>query len=92
VERLNMLDSREAEIRRNYEFFKSVVASLLPEHAGEVALIHERKIVGYFETASEAVTEGTGRFGNLPFSVQRVINRPIDLGFLSHAADSGLSV
>lgn len=87
-----MVDKREAEIRRNYDFFKSVVASLMPQHAGEVALIHEQKIVGCYSTADEAVNEGVKMFGNLPFSIQRVINRPIDLGFLSHATDNGLSV
>jgi hypothetical protein len=87
-----MLDKREAEIRRNYDFFKSVVAKLMPDHGGETALIHQQEIVGYFSTPGEAVAEGNRRYGALPFSVQRVINRPIDLGFFSHATDNGLSV
>lgn len=87
-----MVDKQEREIRGNYEFFKSVVGSLMPEHAGEVALIHRQEIIGYFSTADAAVQEGSKKFGDLPFSVQRVINRPIDLGFLSHAADNGIAV
>ncbi len=87
-----MLDNREREIRGNYEFFKSIIASIMSEHAGEVALIHKQEIVGYYGTADEAVEEGAKKFGKLPFSVQRVINRPIDLGFLSHAADNGIAV
>lgn len=87
-----MLDSREAEIRQNYDFFRGVVASAMEDHAGKVALLHSREIVGYFENAAEAVKHGTERFGDLPFSVQRVIDRPIDIGFLSHATNHGIAV
>lgn len=87
-----MLDKREIEIRRNYDFFQGVVGTLMPDHAGEVALLHDCSVVAFFRSAGEAVKEGAARFGALPFSVQRVIDRPIDLGFLSHAADNGIAV
>lgn len=87
-----MAGAREAEIRQNYTFFKGVVAGMMDEHAGKFALIHERSVINVYETAGEAVADGARRFGNSPFSVQRVINRPIDLGFLSHATDNGIAV
>jgi hypothetical protein len=87
-----MANSREAEIEKNFRFFKSIVDSLMAEHEGKVALIRDQSIVDVFESHLEAVREGAARFGNLPFSVQRVINRPIDLGFMSHAADNGITV
>jgi hypothetical protein len=87
-----MAEARELEIRQNYSFFKGVVASLMDQHAGQYALIRRREIVGYYASAGEAVTDGARQFGDSPFSVQRVINRPIDLGFLSHATDNGLAV
>jgi hypothetical protein len=87
-----MVVSREVEIRQNYSFFRSVVASFMADHAGEFALIQNCKIVEFYRTAGEAVADGSRRFGEVPFSVQRVINRPIDLGFLSHAADNGITV
>jgi hypothetical protein len=87
-----MVVAREVEIRQNYSYFKSVVASMMAEHAGQFALIRSCEVVDVFETAGEAVSAGAVRFGELPFSVQRVINRPIDLGFLSHAADNGITV
>lgn len=87
-----MIDTREIEIRRNYDYFKGVVANVIADHGGEVALIHKCAIVGFYSTPVEAVTEGAHRFGNLPFSVQHVIDRPIDLGFLSHATDNGITV
>jgi len=87
-----MAGSREAEILQNYTFFKGIVSSMMDEHAGKFALIHACTLIEICETAGEAVAEGARRFGEAPFSVQRVINRPIDLGFLSHAADNGLAV
>jgi hypothetical protein len=84
--------SREVEIRNNYEFFQSVVGNLMSRYAGEYALIRSQQVVEYYHTAGEAVAEGSRRFGEMPFSVQHVINRPIDLGFLSHAADNGIAV
>ena len=87
-----MAGAREVEIRQNYTFFQGVVASLMDQHAGKFALIHGCKIVGYYGSAGEAVAAGTSRFGESPFSVQRVINRPIDLGFLSHATNNGIAV
>jgi hypothetical protein len=87
-----MAIARELEIRQNYTFFKGVVSTLMDQHAGKFALIRGQEIVGYYTLAGEAVAEGSRLFGESPFSVQRVINRPIDLGFLSHATDNGLSV
>jgi len=88
----NMAGAREQEIRQNYTFFKGIVASLMDKHAGQFALIRDQQIVGYFDSAGAAVADGNGRFGDTPFSVQRVINRPIDLGFLSHATNNGITV
>ena len=87
-----MAGAREAEIRQNYTFFKGIVSGMMDQHAGKYALIHDCRVIDVYETAGEAVAEGTRRFGDSPFSVQRVINRPIDLGFLSHATDNGIAV
>lgn len=84
--------TREAEIHQNFRYFEGVVASLMTAHGGEYALLKSQQVLGYFNTAGEAVAEGARRFGEKPFSVQHVINRPIDLGFLSHAADNGNAV
>jgi hypothetical protein len=84
-----MSHTREAEIRDNFAYFERVVGSLMAVHAGQYVLLHSRTVVEYFRTAADAVNAGVARFGEMPFSVQHVIDRPIDLGFLSHAADNG---
>ena len=86
-----MTSERVIEIRENYTFFEGVVGELMSDHAGEYALLHDRKIVGLYPQVSTAIIEGQNRFGRAPFSVQRVMDRPIDLGFLSHASDSGIA-
>ena len=83
------MTNRDSEILQNYDFFQSVVARLMGNHAGETALIHKREIVGYYNSSADAVTAGAKKFGDEPFSVQEVTNTPVDLGFLSYAESSG---
>jgi hypothetical protein len=84
-----MTHTREAEIYDNFRYFEGVVDRLMSSHAGQYALLRSARIVEYFRTASEAVKAGSSQFGEKPFSVQHVNDKPIDLGFLSHAADNG---
>ena len=86
-----MPDPREAQIHANFRFFREVVSSLMAEHEGRIALIHDCAVIAVYDTPGEAVAKGAEQFGDLPFSVQRVIDRPIDLGFLSHASHNGFT-
>jgi hypothetical protein len=78
---------REREIEQNFQFFQEAVSSLLPSHYGEFALLRNKEIKGVFPKAIEAMTEGYNRFEDGLFSVQRVIDRPLDLGFMSYGSD-----
>jgi hypothetical protein len=40
----------------------------------------------------EAMQKGLRRFEDGVFSVQRVTDRPVDLGFLSNAVDDGITI
>jgi hypothetical protein len=81
-----MTDRREREISQNFEFFQTLVGSLLPQHFGEFALLRDRSIVGLFPSAVAAMSDGHLRFEDGIFSVQRVVNKPLDLGFLSYGS------
>ena len=50
------MDNQErlAEIDRNFDYFQRHVADLMPDHADEYALIHNRGIIGFFPTVAEA--------------------------------------
>jgi hypothetical protein len=45
-------------------------------------------VVDFFATAKEAYRVGKERFGLGNFSMQKIIDRPVDLGFFSHAMHS----
>jgi hypothetical protein len=74
------------EIEENFSAFEGLLDTLLPARAGEFALLRHRDLVEVFPTAKEALTEGHQRFPDGLFSVQRVTDRPLDLGFLSYAS------
>ena len=60
------------------------ILKILPEL--ELALMHDGKIVEFFDTARDAFVAGQALFKpDHCFSIQEVIQGPIDLGFYSHA-------
>lgn len=81
-----MPDMNDAEVRGNYHAFQAVVGRLMADHAGKYALLHDRALVDIFPTPATALTAGLEQFGEGLFSVQRVVNRPFDLGFLSYGS------
>ena len=81
-----MPNSHEAEIRQNFYYFQGVVSDLMPVHAGKYALLRQRSVVDIFSRPIEAMDAGFARFTDGLFSVQRVIDRPLDLGFMSYGS------
>jgi len=74
------------EVDLNYDAFVRMLASLLPEHRDEFALMRDGKIVDFFVKPGEANRAGVERFSDGVFSIQEVTDEPIDLGFWSHVA------
>ena len=81
-----MTDAREASIRQNFEYFQGVVGGLMECHAGKYALLHARSVVDIFARPIEALEAGYQKFEDGEFSVQKVTDRPMDLGFISYGA------
>ena len=81
-----MPDTRETVIRQNFEYFQSVVGDLMERHAGEYALLHAKAVVDVFTKPIQALEAGYARFSDGQFSVQKVIDRPLDLGFISYGS------
>ena len=67
-----MNDMKDYDQNADYDFFVEQLPSLLDEHRGQVALINQRKIVGYFDTMQDAVSAGVKRFGPERFIAQDV--------------------
>jgi len=82
----DMPDPIREQIESNYTAFQSQLPSLLTSHQGKFALMRDGQIVEFFDTARDAYIAGQKVFeDDLLFSIQEVIETPVDLGFFSHA-------
>jgi hypothetical protein len=59
------------------------------DHAGEYALLRAKSLVEIFPKPFDALQAGINQFADGIFSVQKVIDRPLDLGFVSYGASDG---
>jgi hypothetical protein len=74
------------QVERNYQAFAQRLPSLLASHQGKFALMRDGEIVEFFDTARDAYVAGQKLFkDDQLFSVQEVVEAPVDLGFFSHA-------
>ena len=55
------------------EFFKQHLSTWLETSAGRVALIKDRKLLGFFDNESDALAEGARQFGLQSFLVRRIL-------------------
>ncbi len=75
----------QEEVKANYEAFQKELPSIAKRHPGKFALMQNKQIIEYFDTARDAYAAGKKIFEeNRLFSIQEVITTPLDLGFFSH--------
>lgn len=79
------MEARERALTENYAAFERMLPKLLPTDAGKFALLYDRKLIGVFDSAAEAHSVGRTRFDDGLFSVQKVKEGTINLGFFSYA-------
>ena len=77
--------AKEQAIAENYESFEAMLELLLREHPGEYALMRDREVVNFYPSASTAQLAGLQKYPDGLFSVQKIEEKAIDLGFYSHA-------
>ena len=75
----------QSEVKRNYEAFMRKLPALLKTQRTKFALMHQRKIVEFFDTPGDAYKVGTTNYGIGRFSIQEVTDSAVDLGFFNHA-------
>jgi hypothetical protein len=81
-----MQDQLLKQIQANYQAFQSQLPALILAHQGQFALMRDEHIVEFFDTARDAYVMGQRLFPqDQIFSVQEVIDTPVDLGFFSCA-------
>lgn len=77
-------ERQRQEVDRNFDAFTRMLGSILHEHRDQLALMRDRRIVGYYGTPCEALKAASELFPDGIFSIQEVTDEPIDLGFWSH--------
>ena len=81
-----MQNAREIALRENFDFFQGIIPSLMSQHAGEYALLRSKALIDVFQKPMDALEAGYKKFADGLFSVQKVTDRPFDLGFMSYGA------
>ena len=74
-----------AEIDRNYDVFQRNLKRYMPVRAGKYALMKGGNMIGFFNTVRDTAEQATLRFHNDVYSIQQVVEDPVDLGFFSRA-------
>ncbi|WP_260581645.1 hypothetical protein [Sphingopyxis sp. PET50] len=82
-----MMSQLQAEVDRNYDWFQRNLGVLRIEHDGEYAVLRDQTVLGFFGSPGEAFRSALAKFPDRIFSIQQVIDEPLDLGFLSLAID-----
>jgi len=74
------------QIQQNYRAFVALLPDLLTSQRGKFALMRDGKVVEFFDTARDPYVAGSALFKtDQLFSVQEIVETPVDLGFFSHA-------
>jgi len=84
-----MSEQIDLEIQRNLFAFLPRLRGLLPEHEGSYAVLHNQEIIGIHRKLSEALRDAQTRFDDGLFSIQRVTDKPVELGMFSSANNQG---
>lgn len=80
-----MSDLLDKEIQRNLFAFLPRLPELLPDHEGSFALLRNQEIASIHRKLSDALRAAYAEFSDGLFSIQRVTERPQELGMFSSA-------
>ena len=80
-----MPSPQQEEVDRNYDEFIKVLPSILASHRDKHALMKAGKVLGYYSSAEDARVAGDSFIGDKIFSIQRVTDATVDLGFFTYA-------
>lgn len=84
-----MRHSIDTEVDRNFDAFSGMLPGLLQSAHGKFALLHDKQLIGLFDSSVLAFVAGTQKFGEHHFSVQEVTQQSDNLGFYSYAGGAG---
>ena len=68
---------KKSQVEQNYEAFIEHLPSLAMHYSGKFALMHNKEIVGFLDTAGDAHWIGIRLYGDGKFSIQEVTDVPV---------------
>ena len=77
-------DARE-QVDRNYDAFLAMLPTLITTHPNKFALLKDGEMIGAYSSLEDAYATAHRFLANQNFSVQKITDVPVDLGFFSHA-------
>jgi len=77
--------TKEQEIDQNLEFFLKELPKLLEHQHGRYVLLRSKEIIGIYDTVRDAQMTGEKFYDDGLFSIQKVEDKAIELGYFSHA-------
>jgi hypothetical protein len=84
---MNIEQARE-QVDKNYEAFLALLPTIIPLYKDKYALMKDGVAVGFYSTLEDVYMTANQFYKDQPFSVQKVTDTPVDLGFFSHAVCS----
>ncbi len=55
--------------------FQQLEKELIASHPGKYVLIKDSKMIGAYNSQSEAISEAYSRFGNVPFFIKQIASQ-----------------
>jgi hypothetical protein len=80
--------TQEEQVKLNYDAFKKLLPSLLKD-VSKYALMRDGEVVAIYDTMPDAVTTAQKLFPDGRWSIQRITDKPINLGYRSRAVLGG---
>lgn len=80
----DFVEQAKREVAANYEYFEKRIPELKKTHSGKYALLHNQKIIAFYDTGDEAYRAGVSKYGEGYFSFQAVDERFIKFGHITH--------
>jgi len=67
------MSKAESPLKADYAYYQKIKPDLLKSNRGKFALIKDGKLLGTFDTDSDAYKFGLSQLGNVPFLIVRII-------------------
>jgi hypothetical protein len=86
---MEMSEAVREQVDKNYQAFLSMLPNIIMQYRNKYALMKDGEVIGYYSTLDDAYMTANKFYPTEPYSVQKVTDVPVDLGFFSHAVRIG---